>query len=84
MQSYQKARSGVTGFVLHPSAIDVEFRDGRRPRYDSLIPGPVHVAAMKCLAMAGEGLATYINQHVRERFAVRLRPRPASQRSTPR
>lgn len=81
MQPYRNPTSGVTAFTLHPNAIDIEFRDGARYRYDHLQPGPEHVAAMTHLALEGRGLATYINQHVRDRFRSRL---PRRRNRTPR
>ena len=78
MQPYANPRSGVAAFTLHDTAIDVEFRDGKRYRYDDAVPGPDAVRAMHRLALAGRGLATYINRHVRDRFATRLPSRPVT------
>jgi len=65
-------RSGVREFVLGPSSIQVWFIDGSGYEYDCRRPGPAHVEAMKLRAQRGEGLATYINQHVRENYARKL------------
>lgn len=65
-------RSGVREFVLGPSSIRVWFIDGSGYEYDYRRPGPAHVEAMKLRAQRGEGLATYINQHVRENYARKL------------
>ena len=75
MQRYKDHRgnSGVRAFESGPDYIDVEFRDGKRYRYTHHLPGQQDVVAMKQLAQSGQGLATYINQHVRDRFAVQLR-----------
>jgi hypothetical protein len=43
-----------------------------RYSYDATKPGTKHVDAMKRLALAGEGLTTYVNQHVRENYAAKL------------
>ena len=85
MQPYGNPNSGVAAFTLHAAAIDVEFRDGKRYRYDTTTPGLEAVQTMQRLARAGHGLATYINQHVRTRFARKLPSRPSSQvpQSTP-
>jgi hypothetical protein len=66
--------SGVIGYELHAHAIDVYFRGGHRQgyRYSALRPGPEHVRQMQRLARAGRGLATYINQHVRENYERKL------------
>ena len=68
-----RGRSGVTAYETGADYIDIEFREGKRYRYTHRVPGEQHVNAMKQLAAAGQGLATYINQHVREHYAVRLR-----------
>lgn len=75
MQQY-KDRGGTSGVAAYETGveyIDVEFRDGKRYRYTSQVPGAQHVQAMKRLAADGQHLATYINQHVRDDYAVRLR-----------
>ncbi|MFL1874727.1 hypothetical protein ACIKT0_05815 [Hansschlegelia beijingensis] len=64
--------SGVVAYALGEDFIDLWFRDGGGYRYDATAPGPEHVAAMTRLAAAGEGLATYVNQHVRANYARRL------------
>ena len=75
MQPYKDPRgnSGVTAYESGLDYIDVQFRDGARYRYTYQVPGAEHVKAMKQLASEGQKLATYINQHVREHFAMRLR-----------
>lgn len=75
MQPYRDHRgnSGVTAYQSGSDYIDVQFRDGPRYRYTYQVPGPGHVEAMKRLASEGQNLATYINQHVREHYAARLR-----------
>ena len=75
MQPYRNrsGNSGVVAFSLGHHHIDIEFQDGHRYRYDYAIPGQQQVETMKTLARSGQGLATFINQHVRERFAAKLR-----------
>ena len=46
----------------------VRYQDGRAYRYTHASTGAAHVREMKRLAEAGEGLSTYISQHVRERY----------------
>ena len=65
-------RSGVRYFAVGPSSIRIWFRDGGGYEYDDRRPGRAHVAAMTRLALAGRGLATYINQHVRGNYARKL------------
>ena len=75
MQRYKDPHgtSGVTAYQAGPDYIDGQFRNGPRYRYTYQIPGIQHVEAMKQLASEGQKLATYINQHVREHYAARLR-----------
>lgn len=64
--------SGVSAYAIGPDFVAVEFRHDGRYLYTYKKPGRAPVEAMKKLAAAGEGLATYINRHVRENYARRL------------
>ena len=69
----QNPNAGITSYEVLDDAIILEFRDGKfRYLYNATKPGPKHVDAMKTLALAGKGLTTYINQHVRENYAAKL------------
>lgn len=74
LQPYRSAsaHSGITDFALLPNAIIVLFRDGSAYLYTDSIPGKQHIRNMRVLALAGRGLTTYINQHVRSRYAESL------------
>lgn len=75
MHHYQGA-SGDTGVVAYQDgagAITVQFRDGSVYLYTNDSAGCPAIAAMKRLAASGRGLTTYINQHVRENYAAKLR-----------
>jgi hypothetical protein len=61
--------SGIVAFEIRDRSIVVEFKHGGRYVYDYDIPGMKEVEEMKRLASEGRGLATYINQNVRQRFA---------------
>lgn len=65
--------AGVKAYRIGSSSIDVEFADGRIYRYDYSRPGKNEVKEMKRLAESGRGLTTYINQYVRENYALRLK-----------
>lgn len=65
--------SGVTAYAVSPDSITIEFKDGRVYLYDYRIPGAKEVEIMKLLAAKGRGLTTFINKHVRNRYATRLR-----------
>jgi hypothetical protein len=64
--------SGVVAFAIGKHHIDIEFQEGHKYRYDYTKPGKSEVETMKSLAETGKGLATFISQNVRERFAKRL------------
>jgi hypothetical protein len=64
--------SGVRFYAAGRGFIDIWFADNRGYRYEERKPGALHVAAMKRRAEAGRGLATDINQHVREDYARML------------
>jgi hypothetical protein len=64
--------SGAVAFEIAEHHIDIKFQDGHTYRYDYTKPGRTEVETMKSLAQTGKGLATFINQHVRERFARKL------------
>lgn len=64
--------SGVRAYEIGSDSIVVEFSDSGTYRYTHASTGASHVERMKRLAEAGQGLATYINQHVRDRYDSRL------------
>lgn len=64
--------SGVATFQISARSIAVEFKTGGTYLYDYNAPGRVEVEEMKRLARLGRGLATYINQQVRNRYERRL------------
>jgi hypothetical protein len=67
---YQGAgKSNVTGYALGPESIEVVFKGGASYIYTYRSAGPEHVEKMKQLAVTGEGLASYINKHVRKLYA---------------
>lgn len=65
--------SGVSAYAFGRDFILVEFRSHDLYRYDYRAPGRAAVQTMKRLAAAGRGLATFINRHVRDRYAEKLR-----------
>lgn len=72
MQTYHGGNSGVSAFNIGPNFIIIQFKSGDRYLYNYVAPGRRHVEEMKKLAARNSGLATYINQHVRELYAARL------------
>lgn len=70
--------SGVLAYALLPGSILLRFADDRYIYlYDDVIPGATDVETMSRLAVAGRGLATYVNQHVRDRYRARHDPDPS-------
>ena len=74
MERYRNldGNSGVAAFRIGDAFIEVRFEEGGTYLYNHDTPGARDVAAMQRHARAGRGLATYINQHVRDRYAARL------------
>jgi len=75
MQRYanRSGQSGVVAYELGADAITVKFTGGDRYLYTQDSAGAVHIARMRELAENGRGLSTYISQHVRDRYARKLR-----------
>jgi hypothetical protein len=75
MQHYRNAsgNSAITAYETAPGSITIEFNDGGVYVYNTRSTGKAAIADMQRLAASGRGLATYINQHVRQRYARRLR-----------
>jgi hypothetical protein len=62
--------SGVVAYGIGEDFIKVRFtRSEGVYVYDFSRPGAWHVRRMKRLAAAGEGLATYISQYVKDNYA---------------
>jgi hypothetical protein len=82
MTTYHGGNSGVLAYNLGPDFIVIQFKSGERYVYNHAKPGPTHVKAMKWCATHNAGLATYINQHVRGNYAVKLGPGELPSRRT--
>lgn len=64
--------SNVSKYEISSDSIIVEFNDGSQYLYNYRNPGHIHVEHMKKLAMAGQGLNSYISTTVRKNFAKKL------------
>jgi hypothetical protein len=66
MRRYRRlaGESGVVAYAIAPTAIEVQFVDGHVYTYSYASTGRARVEDMKRLAQAGQGLSTYISQHV--------------------
>ena len=74
MKRYENrsGHGGVTGYEILPDSIVLEFNDKDEYLYDYSKPGREQVEQMKILAERGEGLTTYVNQHVRDNYRKKL------------
>ena len=73
MQRYinNKGNSGIKGYEIGEDYIIVQFASSSRLyRYSYNIAGRKHVENMKILARKGEGLNTYINKNVHDKYEV--------------
>lgn len=64
---------GIRRYDLGPDFIVLEFTDGSQYEYTYERPGERHVQQMMARAEAGRGLTTYINQHIRDDYARKLK-----------
>lgn len=67
----RSGNSGVLAYDIGADSITIEFGTGTY-LYNYSKPGRAHVEQMQRLAQNGQGLATYISQHVRDNFAARV------------
>jgi hypothetical protein len=65
--------SGVVAYEIGPGSIKVEFGDGGLYLYNNQSAGTESIEVMKKLAIAGEGLNSFINRKVRKGYASKLR-----------
>ena len=73
MQRYANLRgdSGIAAFEIGSDFLRLRFVDGSTYLYSRRRPGAVRLDVMKDLARRGEGLARFINQHVRDDYERR-------------
>lgn len=64
---------GAIAYEIGPDSIDVEFTSGWIYHFSYVKPGEQRVEQMKALAQSGKGLSTFINKHVRNRYAGKRR-----------
>ena len=68
----RNGHSGVRAYKITPRAIELTFVNGDSYRYSYIRPGPTDVEEMKTRAQKGEGLSTYVSQHVRDNYERKL------------
>ncbi|HEY0065389.1 MAG TPA: hypothetical protein VGC21_24950 [Telluria sp.] len=86
MQRYRRlsGSSGVLAYAIKEEAIDVQFVDGAVYTYSYASAGREHVEQMKRLAQSGQGLSTYISQHVGSAYAAVRQPGKVTRKQQPR
>jgi hypothetical protein len=75
MQPYRTTNhdTGVIAYETGKDSISIKFRDGSVYVYTHESAGEPAIREMKILAKKGEGLTTYINQHVRDHYQFKLK-----------
>ena len=69
----RRGDSSVVAYEIDEDSITVEFEGGARYVYTYQSAGSANVEQMKRLAIAGEGLQTFINRVVKKGYAKKLR-----------
>jgi hypothetical protein len=73
MQRYKNSvNSGVLAYEIGEDRIKVKFLDGTIYLYTYQSAGEHNIEQMKALAEQGKGLTTFINQAVREQYAIKV------------
>lgn len=65
--------SGVSAYEIGEGSISVRFNDGATYLYTDESAGSHHILRMQQLAIAGDGLNSYIMRHVRTNYASKSR-----------
>lgn len=65
--------SGISSYEIGDDYIKVEFNDSSIYLYNYVSAGEDNIEQMKQLAEAGEGLNSFINKHVKNKYAEKLR-----------
>jgi hypothetical protein len=65
--------SGVVAYEIGSDSITVQFSDGGVYLYNYQRTGRGNVEHMKQIAVAGIGLSSFINAHVRKAYARKIR-----------
>jgi hypothetical protein len=61
--------SSVIGYRIGIGWIDVQFQDRHIYRYTNASADPSNIVTMHGLALAGRGLCSFIQKHVKHRYA---------------
>lgn len=66
-------KSGVAAYSLENDSVTVQFNDGGAYLYNCVSAGRDQIETMKALAIAGQGLNSFIMKYVRKSYATKLR-----------
>jgi hypothetical protein len=73
MQRYKNSvNSGVLAYDIGADRIKIKFLDGTIYLYTYDSAGSEAIEQMKALAASGKGLTTFINQNVRDQYAIKV------------
>lgn len=65
--------SGIAAYKIENDSVTVEFNDRATYLYNYMSAGRNHIETMKALAIAGQGLSSFISKYVRKGYAAQLR-----------
>jgi len=68
--------SGVVAYEIEADSIEVQFIDGLIYRYSYASTGASRVEQMKVLAVAGQGLSSFIARYIRDDYESKRRTPP--------
>jgi hypothetical protein len=66
-------KSTVSRYEALRDSINIEFTDGTAYRYTNQTAEPANISKMKELAVAGNGLGTFIKATIKDRFERKIR-----------
>jgi len=66
-------KSKVARYEIRKDAITIRFTDHSVYRYTNQTADPANISKMKTLANAGQGLGTFIDANVKDRFLRKIR-----------
>jgi hypothetical protein len=64
--------AGIVDYELLEDSLILTFKGGERYLYTEKSVGQANLDAMRHLAVSGRGLTTFVNQHIRSRYAKKL------------
>jgi hypothetical protein len=74
MQRYinRGGQSGVVAYEIRPNEIIIKFTSGTCYTYTLASVGKANLEKIKQLARKGQGLSTFINKHLHDRFDKKI------------